>query len=87
MITERAQLEVGLLCPICRRGCSLLGWIAAFLTQTVNLDDGTTVKFEIWYAQPTFSQGPAQILILVQGHCRSGTLQGRFTFLDIASGH
>jgi hypothetical protein len=24
--------------------------IAAFLTQTICLDDATTVKFEIWYA-------------------------------------
>ena len=38
----------------------VLGWIctflrhvllAAFLTQTVALEDGSTVKFEIWYAR------------------------------------
>lgn len=23
--------------------------LAAFLTQSVNLDDGTTIRFEIWY--------------------------------------
>ena len=26
---------------------------AAFLTQTVTLDDQTTVKFEIWYSHPS----------------------------------
>ncbi|KAF9417368.1 GTP-binding protein of the rab/ypt [Entomortierella beljakovae] len=25
---------------------------AAFLTQTISLDDATTVKFEIWYEKP-----------------------------------
>lgn len=35
---------------------------AAFLTQTVNLDDGVTVKFEIW---DTAGQGMCvQLLIL-----------------------
>lgn len=26
-----------------------ISWIAAFLAQTISLDDDTTVKFEIWY--------------------------------------
>jgi hypothetical protein len=37
---------------------------AAFLTQTVNLEDGTTVKFEIWYAWLTHSQGYVHDLIV-----------------------
>jgi len=49
MIIGKAQLEAGILCMLCKRECSYVCGTAAFLTQTVNLEDGTTVKFEIWY--------------------------------------
>ena len=50
MITGKAPSEVRTTCsgsvptdsPVSAR-------LAAFLTQTVNLEDGTSVKFEIWY--------------------------------------
>lgn len=38
---------------------------AAFLTQTVNLDDGTTVKFEIWYDYRIYS--PDRLLYRIIG--------------------
>lgn len=53
MIIGKAQLEARILYILCKRGCSYVSRTAAFLTQTVNLDDGTTVKFEIWYVPPT----------------------------------
>ena len=56
MIIGKAQLGVRILHILCKRGCSYVSRTAAFLTQTVNLDDGTTVKFEIWYVLHTASQ-------------------------------
>jgi len=49
-------------------------YTAAFLTQTVNLEDGTAVKFEIWYALPIIPHDNAFDLTVVQGHSRSGAL-------------
>jgi hypothetical protein len=76
MIIGKAQLGARILCLICMRECSYVCRTAAFLTQTVNLEDGTTVKFEIWYAAPTVSQMYVHMLTFAQGHCRSGALQG-----------
>lgn len=49
MTTESPQLEVGRHRRLCRHASLPLSCLAAFLTQSVNLDDGTTIRFEIWY--------------------------------------
>ena len=60
----------------------LLDSTAAFLTQTVNLDDGTSVKFEIWCAYSVKQKITSyRCSHSPQGHCRSGALQGPFTFI------
>ena len=53
MIIGKAQSEARIVCILCKRECSYVCRTAAFLTQTVNLEDGTTVKFEIWYVPST----------------------------------
>jgi GTPase SAR1 family protein len=53
---------------------------AAFLTQTVTLDDQSTVKFEIWFVTPMTCTRMVSSFRL-QGHCGSGTLQGLFVTL------
>ncbi|KAH8835657.1 GTP-binding protein RAB5 [Flagelloscypha sp. PMI_526] len=45
---------------------------AAFLTQTVTLDDQTTVKFEIWHVLGFFCMA---FLTVLQGHCWSRAVQ------------
>jgi hypothetical protein len=60
---------------------------AAFLTQTVNLDDGTSVKFEIWCAYSVKQSTSCRRSHSPQGHCWSGTLQGLFTFVASTKGH
>lgn len=55
----------------------LTGLSAAFLTQTVTLDDQTTVKFEIWYPVP-IPQTSNSRLTFPQGHRRTRTIQGVF---------
>lgn len=57
-------------CAVMNITCS-----AAFLTQTVTLEDQTTVKFEIWFvACSLFSPLPTY---LWQGYCWSRKIQGR----------
>lgn len=47
MITENLQLEVRFAALLTAHRLNLPA-IAAFLTQTVQLDDQTTIRFEIW---------------------------------------
>jgi hypothetical protein len=47
MTTENQRLEVCFIALLTARPLNLPA-IAAFLTQTVQLDDQTTIRFEIW---------------------------------------
>lgn len=49
---------------------------AAFLTQTVQLDDATTVKLEIWCVYLASAMYHSSLQLLLKGYCRSRTLQG-----------
>ena len=50
MTTGRVPLEVCSVLRMLESQANTDHSAAAFLTQTVALDDGTNVKFEIWYA-------------------------------------
>jgi hypothetical protein len=49
---------------------------AAFLTQTVQLDDATTVKLEIWCVCLAFPSLSLDSQVIRKGYCWSGALQG-----------
>ena len=73
MITGRVPSEV---CDLRLVRCSVPeARQAAFLTQTVTLEDQTTVKFEIWWVHLLWSFLPCPF-IAIQGYGRTGTLQG-----------
>jgi len=87
MTIGKVQLEARCLYTSPSVTAHLLDLTAAFLTQTVNLEDGTSVKFEIWCAYSIKQITPCQRSHSPQGHCRSGALQGPFTFVAFTKGH
>lgn len=80
MTTEKAPSGVTQLSFVLPPLSNLL--VAAFLTQTVTLEDQTTVKFEIWYVR-SYDVLYLFMSTKIQGHSRTRALQGKYTVITI----